>query len=161
MKNLYLLRHAQAGSALSVDDKDRPLSDHGIKQTGIIAPHLKEIDLCLCSSAKRTCMTLQGLEENGVQIKRVEYLDSLYNAPMGDILSELQKCTENNILIIAHNPGIHQLAGNLADTGDKMQLEKVKLFYQPATLSIFECEIDQWNHIHLQANKLTDLVIPD
>ena len=161
MKKLYLLRHAQADSALSGEDKDRPLSAHGTAQTATVAPHLKNIDLCLCSSAKRTCMTLQGLEENGAQIKRVEYLDSLYNAPMGDILSELQKCAENNILIIAHNPGIHQLAGNLAGTGDNAQMEKVKLFYQPATLSVFECEIDQWNHIHLQSNKLTDLIIPD
>ncbi len=161
MRKLYLLRHAQAGASLSTEDKDRPLSPHGILQAKTLAPYLKQIGLALCSSAKRTSTTLKTIQENGANIKETTYLDTLYNAPAGEILNALQSCDAQNILIVAHNPGIHQLAGTLVGDGDKSQIGKLKLFYQPATLSIFDCPIDSWSDMQPQANTLLDLIIPD
>lgn len=161
MPKLFLLRHAQAGSSLSKNDKDRPLSPHGIQQAKLVAPYLQDIDLALCSNAKRTKMTLETTIDAGASIKKIEYLETLYNAPLGDILSALQSCEGQNIIIVAHNPGIHQLAGTLAGNGEKSQLEQIRLFYQPATLAIFDCDIENWAEIQPQANTLIDLIIPD
>jgi len=161
MPKLYLLRHAEAGSALSGDDKDRPLTPRGQAQALEVAKHIKDIDVCLCSTAKRTQMTLDIAIENGAQVKKVEYFDELYNAPAGAILATLQERTERNVLIVAHNPGIHQLADTLVSDGAKDQIEKLKLFYNPATLSIFDCTIESWQEIQPQKNALLNLIIPD
>lgn len=161
MPKLYLLRHAQSAGSLNTDDKDRPLTPHGIEQAKSLTEHLQNIDLALCSSAKRTRMTLQTVIDAGVNIKKIEYLDALYNAPAGEILALLQSREAQNILIIAHNPGIHQLAGTLVGEGNKSQVGKLKLFYQPATLSVFDCPVEIWSDIQPQANILLDLIIPD
>ena len=161
MPKLYLLRHAEAGSALSGDDKDRPLTPRGQAQAVEVAQYIKDIDVCLCSTAKRTQKTLEIALDNGAEIKKTEYFDELYNAPAGSILATLQDRSELNVLIVAHNPGIHQLASTLVSDGAKDQVEKLKLFYNPATLSIFDCALGSWQEIQPQENALLNLVIPD
>lgn len=164
-KTLYLLRHAQAASALNGTDKDRPLSAHGIEQAKVVGQYLKDINInkVICSSAERTRMTLNAVQEGGTSSESIEYSEVLYNAPAGDILNVIQSSAEDNILVIAHNPGIHMLANMLVDdkNGDAIQVENLKIFYRPATLSIIECNIDNWADIQPSANKLTGLILPD
>lgn len=161
MPKLYLLRHAQAASSLGGEDKDRPLTPQGIGQAKSIGPHLQDIDLALCSSARRTKETLKHAGESGATIKKIETLDILYNAMAGELLNAVQSYASNNILVVAHNPGIHQFAKILTGDGEPDQLEKLNLFYNPATLSIFDCPIESWRELKPAQNKLIDLVIPD
>jgi phosphohistidine phosphatase len=161
MPKLYLLRHAQAGSAFSGDDKDRPLTPRGIIQAQAIAPHIKDIQKTLCSSARRTQMTAKAIKNSGGDLGVIEYQDALYNAAAGDILNAIQACGLEDLLVIAHNPGLHLLARSLACKGDKAQMEKLSIFYDPATLSIFDCDIESWSDIQPQSNTLLDLIIPE
>lgn len=162
-KTLYLLRHAQAESALNCDDKDRPLSAQGIQQAEKVGLYLKEkaIDSVICSSAKRTRMTLKAVQENGEEFENIEYSDAAYNAPVGELLNIIQASSADNILLIAHNPGIHMLANIFINDDENANTEKLKIFYRPATLSIIECDIDHWKDIQPHENKLIDLVIPE
>lgn len=161
MPRLYLLRHAQAGSSFSTDDKDRPLTPHGIRQAQSLAFDLKDIQKTLCSCAKRTQMTAQSIKDIGGNLGVIEYQDALYNAPAGDILNAIQSCGSENLFVIAHNPGIHLLARSLANSGDKSKLEKLNIFYNPATLSIFDCDIKSWSDLQPQSNRLVDLIVPE
>lgn len=162
MRKLYLMRHADAPMAYDMLDKDRPLSPYGIDQAKSIAKHLEVIDHVLCSSATRTKMTCEALIEAGVKIGKIDYLDNLYNAPAGILLEKLQSASSQSIMIIAHNPGIHALANMLAkDEVNNAQVEQLRLFYNPATLSIFECVIDDWKNIEVGNNQLNNLIIPD
>jgi phosphohistidine phosphatase len=161
-KTLYLLRHAEAPMAYGMTDKDRPLSPHGMNQAKLIAKNLVQIDHVLCSNAVRTKMTSEALVEAGAQFGKIDYLDHLYNATAGTLLENIQSTKADNILIIAHNPGIHMLANMLADEDDaNPKREKLHLFYNPATLSILECDIKKWSDIQPRENKLADLIIPD
>lgn len=147
MRKIYLLRHAQADANFSIGDKDRPLTPYGKEQALEAGIFLKnhEIDHILCSSAKRTQETMVGLQEAGVQFGKVRILDQLYNAP-ADILHEEIETVNGTILMIAHNPGIHQLAFQMASQssgGGEDQLinqliNQLAMGYPPATLSIFE-----------------------
>ncbi len=159
MPKLYILRHAHAESDFNLNDKDRPLSAHGISQAKNLVEHIKDIKKTLCSSALRTQMTANALKDAGSDLGIIEYKDNLYNAPAGDILSSIQSCSAENILIIAHNPGIHLLARSLANKGNQSQLEQLNIFYNPATLSIFNCHIENWNELKPQSNELLDLII--
>ena len=161
MAKLYLLRHAQAASFLNGDDKDRMLTAHGIEQAKEVAKYIIDVDLALCSGAKRTQMTLENAVQAGANIKKTDILDSLYNAPAGDLLNAIHSCADQNILVIAHNPGIHILAKTLTGRGEETQIEKLNIFYNPATLSIFDCDINNWADLKPQENTLVDLIIPD
>lgn len=161
MRKIYLMRHADAPMAYDMDDKNRSLSPYGIEQAQSVAPHLGVIDHVLCSAAIRTKMTCEALIKAGAQFGKVDYLDSIYNSPAGIILNAIQTATAQNIMIIAHNPGIHALANMLAkDDRDNPHLEKLRLFYNPATLSIFSCDIDEWQNIETGNNQLTNLIEP-
>ncbi|HPD83701.1 MAG: histidine phosphatase family protein [Alphaproteobacteria bacterium] len=161
MLKLHLLRHAEAPSAFNVSDKDRPLSPHGIQQAKSIADHLKHVDLVLCSSALRTQMTCKALTEAGANFETVKYLDELYNASAETLLNTVRSSISQNILVIAHNPGIHAFSTMMMGDGKSTDIEKVNLFYHPATLSVFECPIENWSDIQPFKNTLIDLVIPD
>lgn len=160
MHKLHLIRHADAPMSFGIDDKDRPLSDYGITQAKSITTHLECIDHVLCSSAVRTKMTAQALMKAGVEFGKIDYLDEIYNAPMGALLKALQTTEAANILIIAHNPGIHALANFLAHDDGSSKIEKLKIFYSPATLSILECDIANWEDIQPNQNTLTHLITP-
>lgn len=159
MLKLFILRHAQAESGFDKNDHERMLTRHGMGQTNIILPHIPTIDLALCSSAIRTKMTLDGLQD---KIQKTLYQDALYNAPAGDLLNAIQKCgTEKTVMIIAHNPGIHQLAVMLSRDEDSEKYNQLRYGYAPATLSILECPIKKWEDIQPEGNSLIDLIIPN
>jgi len=162
MLKLYLLRHAQAAGSFDVDDYQRPLTLHGIEQAQSLSPSLPDIHLCLCSSALRTKMTLEGLQKKEANIDKTTFSDELYNAPTGALINAIQQSgTAQNLLLIAHNPGIHQLANILARENNNEQRERLRFDYAPATLSVFDCDIKDWKDIQPAQNKLIDLVITD
>lgn len=161
MKRLYLLRHAQAASDFSSSDKERTLTPHGITQAQFIATYIKDVDIALCSSAKRTQMTLDIVEKISGEIKKTELIDDIYNASAGAILNSIQSRTENNLLVVAHNPGIHMLASILIGLGDKTRCNNLTMSYPPGTLSIIDCPCENWNELQPQENTLVDLITPD
>lgn len=163
MLKLFLLRHAQAAGSYDVDDYQRPLTTpHGIQQAQSVALSLPPITLAICSAANRTRMTLDSIETTNGIVQQTKYSDDIYNGSAGDLLSAIQECgQEETLLIIAHNPGIHQLANVLASEDGSKDRELLRYDYAPATLSILECPIENWAEIKPSQNKLVDLVIPE
>lgn len=161
-KRLYLLRHAQAASEMEIDDKSRSLTLHGLSQAAQVGAYFKEnnitLDQALCSSARRTKMTLAEVKKSGATVKKERTLDEIYNAPAGDILHAIQGADGDNILVVAHNPGIHQLANMLVGRGERVNLERLMMGYNPATLCVFDCSCDVWANILPQENELLDLI---
>jgi phosphohistidine phosphatase len=166
MKKLYLLRHAEAQNDFSIDDKERALSEHGKIQSYKIGEYLKAqditIDLALCSSANRTKMTLGAVIDAGAKIKKTTFQDSLYNAPTSAILDSIlgSDASIERLLVVAHNPGIHQLAHMMAEKGDIKEIQKLSLDYAPATLSIYTIESDTWAKITKEKIALDKVITP-
>ncbi len=139
MRKIFLLRHAQADSDFNIKDHERPLTNAGKAQALTVGVFLKnhEINHVLCSSAVRTQETLGALKEAGAQFGAINIIDRLYNAHADTVLEEIES-TKGNVLIIAHNPGIHQLAFQLAKGDDGEFINRLAMGYPPASLSIFE-----------------------
>jgi phosphohistidine phosphatase len=120
MHQLILLRHAKAvrGTA-ELSDHDRALTPEGkgtAKAMGAAMRGLGLIpDVILVSSALRTQETLDELEP-WEDRPNIETMPGLYMASyhqIRDMLRELPE-TMRSVLVIGHNPGVHELAQLLA-----------------------------------------------
>ncbi|WP_191558686.1 SixA phosphatase family protein [Brevundimonas aurantiaca] len=118
MHRLILMRHAQAEpNSPSGGDEARPLSAVGRNEALLMGRALAERglkpDLALVSSAVRTRQTWEQMHD---AFGDVEVRDEprLYNAP-ADVLRGFVEASEEEagcLLVLAHNPGVHVLAGD-------------------------------------------------
>ncbi|MBV9802302.1 MAG: histidine phosphatase family protein, partial [Solirubrobacterales bacterium] len=72
-KRLFVLRHAKSSwDNPGLDDHERPLAARGRRALDVIAAHLAatgtEPELVLCSSARRTRETLDGIAVGGEHV---------------------------------------------------------------------------------------------
>lgn len=120
MRQLILLRHAKSSwDDTSVSDRDRPLNTRGRRSVARMRLAMHEHglapDLVLVSTAKRTMQTLEALEPWD-DVPLIEPMDTLYLASATQILETLRSVadTVRSVLLIGHNPGMHDLALALA-----------------------------------------------
>ncbi|HEY6440489.1 MAG TPA: histidine phosphatase family protein [Acetobacteraceae bacterium] len=120
MRQLLLLRHAKAARDLpGVTDRDRPLTARGRRDTTSVRAAMHDFgllpDLVLMSPSRRTMETLEMLEPWD-DTPLTEALEQLYLADARQILGVLHDVPETvrSVLLIGHNPGLHELASRLA-----------------------------------------------
>jgi phosphohistidine phosphatase len=145
MHQLILLRHAKAvrGGA-DISDHDRELTPDGRKAAAAMGAAMRGIglipDVILVSSALRTLETLDALEP-WEDRPNIETMPGLYMASymqIRDILRELPE-TMRSVLVIGHNPGIHELAQLLAgDAGLSAKPEFARLRDEYPTAALCE-----------------------
>lgn len=121
MHQLLLLRHAKSSwDAADVADRDRPLNARGRRAAAAMRRAMLEFgllpDLILVSSARRTMETMNALEPWD-DTPLIEPMDDLYLASEARLFATLQAVAETvrTVLLIGHNPGMHELAVALAD----------------------------------------------
>ena len=120
MRQLLLLRHAKSSwDDPRLPDHARPLNARGRRAARAMAAAMRERgfapDVVLVSSARRTLQTLEALAPlDGTPI--VEPMDDLYLAPWQRLIDVLRQVPETarSVLLIGHNPGLHELALALA-----------------------------------------------
>jgi phosphohistidine phosphatase len=120
MRQLLLLRHAKSSwDDPRLSDHARPLNARGKRAAEAMAEAMRSLgltpDVVLVSSARRTLQTLEALSpiEGGPII---EPMDELYLAPWPRLLEVLRGVPETarSVLLIGHNPGMHELAMAIA-----------------------------------------------
>ncbi|MFF4582603.1 SixA phosphatase family protein [Streptomyces sp. NPDC001373] len=130
---LLLVRHAKAvPKHRPYDDIDRPLSKRGRAEAPLTGRWLAdsgfEPDLVLCSPARRTRQTWQlavpALEDPPPAL----YDERLYNAVPSVLVSALTERARGlgSLVLVGHNPGIHDLAVGLCRSGPPELLERLK-----------------------------------
>ena len=123
MHRLHLLRHAKSSRDDAIEDRRRPLSRRGREAARSVGRTLPQtagaIDLVLCSSAVRTRETLALALAGFAAPPRCLFEDELYLADRNRLILRLQRLCESNdnVLVIGHNPGLHELALALAEPG--------------------------------------------
>lgn len=116
MRQLLLLRHAKSSwDDPLLPDHARPLNARGRRAASAMSEAMRELgltpDIVLVSSARRTLQTLEAISPlEGSPL--IEPMDDLYLAPwirLLDILRGLPE-TARSVMLIGHNPGLHELA---------------------------------------------------
>jgi len=123
MHRLHLLRHAKSDRGEGVEDHERPLSRRGreaARQVGKSLPAaLGAIDLVLCSTSVRTRETAELVLSGFAVPPPIRFEDALYLAGRAALMQRLRQLDESvgAVMVIGHNPGLHELALALASAG--------------------------------------------
>jgi phosphohistidine phosphatase len=171
MRRLMLLRHAKTESdAPSGRDRDRRLDDRGRLDAAEIGSwisgHPPFPDLALVSPAVRAHQTweiaweaMKGL----VPPPQVELLPELYGADPAQLLHAIRSASvadPERLLLIGHNPGMHELALALAGSGDAAGRKALASNLPTSGLAILDFAVDDWADVAFRQGKLVLFVSP-
>jgi len=163
MHRLHLLRHAKSDRDAAVDDHERPLSRRGReagRRVGKSLPSaLGTIDLVLCSPSLRTRETAELVLAGFASPPRVLYEKALYLAGRAALLRRLSRLDESlgAVLVIGHNPGLHELAVGLAANDSSPYEVLAGGKFPTAARASFAIE-GAWADLARTRHKITDYV---
>jgi phosphohistidine phosphatase len=141
------MRHAKSSwDDPKLSDHARPLNARGRVAAILMRKAMGDHGLCpdivLVSSSRRTLQTLEALEPWD-DTPLVEPMDALYLASAEHLLGVLNGVaqTARSVLILAHNPGLHdlamQLVGDAAMGGDDEMTRRLAEGYPTGALTEF------------------------
>ena len=171
MRRLLLLRHAKTEhDAPSGRDQDRRLDNRGRHDAaeigGWIGRHPPFPDLVLVSHAIRAHQTWEVAWEAMRELipePQVELMPELYGADSSELLHIIRAATEadpRQLLLVGHNPGMHELALALAGAGDAAGRKALADNLPTSGLAIFDFEIDDWADVAFRRGRLVEFVSP-
>ncbi|MBH5368768.1 SixA phosphatase family protein [Bradyrhizobium glycinis] len=172
MRRLMLLRHAKTETdAPSGRDQDRRLDDRGHKDAAQmgdwIAAHPPFPDTVLVSHAVRARQTWdiawQAMKDR-VPAPQIEVVPELYGADPAQILDTIRTATApadpKRLLLIGHNPGMHEVALMLIGGGDPNGAKALGHNLPTAGLAIFDFDVKDWDDVAYRRGKLVLFVSP-
>ena len=116
-KLLFVLRHAKSSwDDPGLSDRERPLAPRGRRAAALLAQHVRDTGIApaqvLCSPARRTLETLEGVAPGGEVLIEPE----LYAANASGIIERLRRIPEElgSVMVIGHNPALQVLVLRLA-----------------------------------------------
>lgn len=165
LSELYLLRHAKAvpaeeGSA----DRDRPLEPRGRRAAQAMGTWIGEHhllpDLILCSPSLRTRQTLDIITPGFARPPKIVLEDALYLAPGERLLARLRRvpASSERVLVVGHNPGLHELALLLSESASGRLLAQLGAFPTGA-LARFEVNVP-WPALGRRTARLAAVINP-
>lgn len=127
MKTVLMLRHAKSSwSNPGLADIDRPLNNRGKQDAPRMGTLLNEQDivpdLILCSPARRARNTAQAVSENSSYEGEIETVPDFYPGDPYAFIETLMTLRDEyqNVMIVAHNPGLEELLYVLAGESARM-----------------------------------------
>ena len=171
MRRLMLLRHAKTeNDAPSGRDQDRRLDSRGHHDAaeigGWIGRHPPFPELVLVSHAVRAYQTWeiawQAMKEL-IPEPQVELVPELYGADPGQLLETIRAASEadpKRLLLVGHNPGMHELALALAGSGDAAGRKALADNLPTSGLAVMDFEIDDWADVAFRRGRLVLFVSP-
>jgi phosphohistidine phosphatase len=166
MRRLMLLRHAKTERAEPGQrDRDRKLTKRGRDDAAVIgaymARHGLNPDLALVSPAKRTQETWALVAPAFAKAPRLVSEARIYDATteaLFKIISETRGA--HSLLVVGHNPGLHDVAVQLIASGDVDTRERVAEKLPTAGLVVIDLAFDDWSKVHRHAGRLERFVTP-
>ena len=171
MRRLMLLRHAKTEhDAPSGRDRDRRLDTRGRADAaeigGWIGQHPPFPDLVLVSPAVRAHQTWEIAWEAMKDLARepqVGLVPELYGANPSQLLRSIREASDTNpkrLMLVGHNPGMHELALALAGSGDAAGRKALADNLPTSGLAVFDFAVDDWTDVAFRRGRLVLLITP-
>jgi phosphohistidine phosphatase len=165
MHQLLLLRHAKSSrDDPKLADRDRPLNARGHRDAAAMRGAMRDLglapDIVLVSPARRTMETLEALEPWD-EAPLIEPVEALYLAGPTQLLAVLHEVAETvrSVMLIAHNPGLHELALGLVGSGPAEAERRLRAKFPTAALAEFSVS-GLWADIGRRTTSLVRFVTP-
>jgi len=166
MKRLLILRHAKAEPGMGVDDFDRALTAGGREDARVLGAWLLARgwtpQATLHSSARRTAETAQIVAAEWPATIEVRGEVGLYNATAAMLIA-LARRTPGDVdllLIVGHNPGMSDMAHQLAGSGDETDRLRLAGKFPTCGLAALDFAVDDWADIGPRRGRLAAFVTP-
>ena len=119
-------------------------------------------ELVLCSSARRTRETLEVLRPALGEEVEVLVEDGLYGAGAGRLLDRLHRipAAVDSVLLIGHNPGLHDLALELTGDGEEDAVDMLRVKLPTGALAQLDVNVTDWSQLAPGQAYLARLVVP-
>ncbi len=167
MKTLLLLRHAKAErDSPTGEDFDRPLAVRGKSDAGRLGAWLAGRgllpDLIVTSPSARTLETVRFMQERLPRQPMVKEEPALYLGSAAKLLACIHGLAEaiDSAMIVAHNPGMEELALELARRGPRTSIDRMADKFPTCALAIFETDAERWSEFQRKTSRLVDFYTP-
>jgi phosphohistidine phosphatase len=167
MRRLLLFRHAKAErSEPGMEDRGRTLIERGRKDAARIgaymANHALRPDRALVSPAARTQESWKHVAAAFRPAPPALQVERLYDATPHAILAAIKDipASTHTLLVVGHNPGLHDLALMLIASGDIDARERLREKLPTSGLVIIDFAFDDWGKLHPQSGRLERFVSP-
>jgi phosphohistidine phosphatase len=171
MRRLMLLRHAKTeNDAPSGRDQDRRLDKRGHNDAAEIGAwigrHPPFPDSVLVSPAIRALQTWEiawKAMKDLVPEPQVELMPELYGAAPSQLLQTVREASAADplrLMLVGHNPGMHELALALAGRGDAAGRKALAHNLPTSGLAVFDFAVDDWADVAFRRGRLVLFVTP-
>jgi phosphohistidine phosphatase len=164
---LILLRHAKSEKGKpGTRDLDRTLNERGLDDAAtmgaFLVRHRLVPDRAVVSPARRTRETWERLAAAFPKPPPADFDDRLYESRVETILEVLRETepTTHTLLVIGHNPGLHESARLLIATGDVEARERLNEALPTAGLVVIDFAETGWRKLHPRGGRLERFVTP-
>ncbi len=164
---LLILRHSKAErGAPGTHDRDRALNPRGLKDAARIGTYIARHKLvpshALVSPARRTRETWDGIAVALPNAVPVVHEDRLYDAAPEAILAAVREMpsTIRTLIVVGHNPGMHEAARQLIASGDVEARERLNEGLPTSGLAIIDFAGNDWKKLHPKSGRLDRFVTP-
>jgi phosphohistidine phosphatase len=165
MRRLILLRHAKSDRPAGVADRERPLNARGRRAAPAVGGHLAKEgfrpDLALVSTAQRTRETWEAMAA-GLGDPETRWQPEIYEAPAERILAVIRSApdTAGTVIVVGHNPGLGDLASDLAGEGPREARTRLALEFPTAAYAVIDFDTARWAEIASRRGRLERFVRP-
>jgi len=164
---LLLLRHAKAEKAEEgQSDRDRPLNTRGCKDAASIGAYMThhglQPDRALVSDSRRTRETWERLVTVLTASPPVSHNAALYHAAPEAILEVIRTGgrSARSLLVVGHNPGLHDAARLLIASGDVTARERLNEGLPTSGLLVIDFAGAAWKSLHPRSGRLERFITP-
>lgn len=148
------------------EDRARTLVDRGRKDAGKIGAYMKSHglipDRVIISPAARTQETWKFTAAAFRPAPAAMTVDKLYDATPHAIFAVIKDApaSAHTLMVVAHNPGLHEVALMLIASGDIDTRERLREKLPAAGMAIIDFAFDDWDKLHPQSGRLERFVSP-
>jgi len=167
MKSLHLLRHAKSSwKDPGLGDHDRPLNKRGRQTAKMMAAYLRRMkiapDLVICSTAVRAQQTLDPIIKPAKKPPKIVLVREIHEGVLRTLWEQLWNLPESvkSVLLIGHNPALHDLALELADADSDKLLPQAGEKFPTGAMASFRFD-GAWKALEPHRALLTSFITPN
>ncbi|QGU07867.1 phosphohistidine phosphatase [Corynebacterium occultum] len=162
---LLVMRHAKSSWATPEPDHERPLNKRGIRDGFAagqwLAEQIGDIDHVLCSTAARTRLTWERVEDGGARATGISYHEQMYESPVSSFRELITALPESagTVLFLGHWPGVQDLVREVATRDNHPGWASMDLKFPTSAIAVLEFE-GTWEKLQPGDAQLREYVVP-